>query len=119
MAKLTLNNALKIDVDEITSYKSFINNPQLIENKVLAVVKNDELMFYAVSPSLINSLSKVNASVNIIDEANHNKHKFVDILNEWLHQKSILWTPRHLVEVQRRANKDLIPFFKSLFAIIN
>ena len=35
------NNALKINVDEITSYKSFINNPQLIENKVLAVVKNE------------------------------------------------------------------------------
>jgi integrase len=112
MAKLTPNNALKIDVDEITSYKSFINNPQLIENKVLAVVMNDELMFYAVSPSLINTLSKVNASVIKTDEASHNKHKFVDILNEWLHQKSILWTPRHLLEVQRRANKDLIPFFR-------
>jgi integrase len=112
MAKLTPNNVLKIDVDEITSYKSFINNPQLIENKVLAVVKNDELMFYAVSPSLINTLSKVNASVIKTDEASHNKHKFVDILNEWLHQKSILWTPRHLLEVQRRANKDLIPFFR-------
>ena len=115
MAKLTLNNVLKIDVDEITSFKSFISNPQSIENKVLAVVKNDELMFYAVSPSLINTLSKVNASVIKTDEASHNKHKFVNILNEWLHQKSILWTPRHLVEVQRRANKDLIPFFRDDF----
>jgi integrase len=115
VAKLSTNNALKIDVDEITSYKSFINNPQLIENKVLAVVKNDELMFYAVSPSLINTLSKVNTSVIKTDEASHNKHKCVDILNEWLHQKSILWTPRHLAEVQRRSNKDLIPFFRDDF----
>ena len=59
MGKITArNNALKINVDEITSYKSFINNPQLIKNKVLAVVKNDELMFYAVSPSLIKTLFK-------------------------------------------------------------
>ena len=109
------NNALKINVDEITSYKSFINNPQLIENKVLAVVKNDELMFYAVSPSLIKTLSKANVSVTKTEEANHDKHKFVDVLNEWLHQKSLLWTPRHLAEVQRRTNKDLITFFRDDF----
>ena len=109
------NNALKINVDEITSYKSFINNPQLIENKVLAVVKNDELMFYAVSPSLIKNLSKVNVSVTKTEEANHDKHKFVDVLNEWLHQKSLLWTPRHLAEVQRRTNKDLITFFRRYY----
>ena len=82
MAKLTPNNALKIDVDEITSYKSFINDPKLIENKILAVVKNDELMFYAVSPSLIKTISKANAKVAQIDEADHKKHKFIDILNE-------------------------------------
>jgi len=108
-------NELKINVDEITSYKSFIKNPQLIEDKVLAVVKNDELIFYAVSPSLIKTLSKVDASVTKTDKANHNKHKFVDILNEWLHQKSLLWTPRHLAEVQRRTNKDLITFFRDDF----
>jgi integrase len=107
MAKIIEHNALKINVDEITSYKSFINNPELIENKVLAVVKNDELMFYAVSPSLIKNLSKVNVSVTKTEEANHDKHKFVDVLNEWLHQKSLLWTPRHLAEVQRRTNKDI------------
>jgi integrase len=112
MAKIIEHNALKINVDEITSYKSFINNPELIENKVLAIVKNDELIFYAVSPSLIKNLSKANVSITKTEEANHDKHKFVDVLNEWLHQKSILWTPRHLVEVQRRSNKDLIPFFR-------
>ena len=115
MAKIIEHNALKINVDEITSYKSFINNPELIENKVLAVVKNDELMFYAVSPSLIKNLSKVNVSVTKTEEANHDKHKFVDVLNEWLHQKSLLWTPRHLAEVQRRTNKDLITFFRDDF----
>ena len=109
------NKALKINVDEITSYKSFINNPQLIDNKVLAVVKNDELMFYAVSPSLIKTLSKADDSRTKTEEANHDKHKFVDVLNEWLHQKSLLWTPRHLAEVQRRTNKDLITFFRDDF----
>ena len=115
MAKIIEHNALKINVDEITSYKSFINNPELIENKVLAIMKNDELMFYAVSPSLIKNLSKVNVSVTKTEEANHDKHKFVDVLNEWLHQKSLLWTPRHLAEVQRRTNKDLITFFRDDF----
>ena len=112
MAKLTPNNALKINFDEITSYKSFIANPQLLKDKILAIVKNDELMFYAVSPSLIKSLSKSQISNSKSDESQNAKHKFIDILNEWLHQKSILWTPRHVLEVQRRANKDLIPFFR-------
>jgi hypothetical protein len=40
MAKLTPNNALKINFDEITSYKSFIANPQLLKDKILAIVKN-------------------------------------------------------------------------------
>jgi integrase len=115
MAKIIEHNALKINVDEITSYKSFINNPELIENKVLAIVKNDELIFYAVSPSLIKNLSKANVSITKTEEANHDKHKFVDVLNEWLHQKSLLWTPRHLAEVQRRTNKDLITFFRDDF----
>ena len=112
MAKIIEHNPLKIDVDEITSYKSFIANPQLLKDKILAIVKNDELMFYAVSPSLIKSLSKSQISNSKPDESQNNKHKFIDILNEWLHQKSILWTPRHVLEVQRRANKDLIPFFR-------
>jgi integrase len=112
MAKIIEHNPLKIDVDEITSYKSFIANPQLLKDKILAIVKNDELMFYAVSPSLIKSLSKSQISNSKSDESQNVKHKFIDILNEWLHQKSILWTPRHVLEVQRRANKDLIPFFR-------
>ena len=112
MAKIIEHNPLKIDVDEITSYKSFIANPQLLKDKILAIVKNDELMFYAVSPSLIKSLSKSQISNSKSDESQNTKHKFIDILNEWLHQKSILWTPRHVLEVQRRANKDLIPFFR-------
>jgi integrase len=36
-------------------------------------------------------------------------------LSEWLNQKSLLWTPRHLAEVQRRTNKDLITFFRDDF----
>jgi integrase len=112
MAKIIEHNPLKIEVDEITSYKSFIANPQLLKDKILAIVKNDELMFYAVSPSLIKSLSKSQISNSKSDESQNAKHKFIDILNEWLHQKSILWTPRHVLEVQRRANKDLIPFFR-------
>ena len=106
------DNHLKINVDEIASYKKFINNPQLIQNKILAIVKNDELMFYAVSPALMKNLSSANVTVASSDEINHKKHKFVDILNEWLHQKSISWTPRHLAEVQRRTNKDLVTFFR-------
>ena len=67
------NNALKINVDEITSYKSFINNPQLIENKVLAVVRNDELMFYAVSPSLIKNFFKGNINTPNNEEYDQKK----------------------------------------------
>ncbi len=106
------DNHLKINVDEIASYKNFINNPQLIKNKILAIVKNDELIFYAVSPALMKNLSTAQVITNKSDETNHKKHKFVDILNEWLHQKSISWTPRHLAEVQRRTNKDLVAFFR-------
>lgn len=106
------DNHLKINVDEIASYKNFINNPQLIKNKILAIVKNDELMFYAVSPALMKNLSTAQVITNKSAETNHKKHKFVDILNEWLHQKSISWTPRHLAEVQRRTNKDLVAFFR-------
>ena len=40
MAKIIEHNPLKIDVDEITSYKSFIANPQLLKDKILAIVKN-------------------------------------------------------------------------------
>jgi hypothetical protein len=35
-----------------------------------------------------------------------------DIFNEWLYQKSVKWTTKHLEEVKRRAHKDLIPFFR-------
>ncbi len=106
---------LRINVDEIASYKTFINNPQLIKNKILAIVKNDELMFYAVSPALMKNLSSLNIAKIKSDETHQKKHKFVDILNEWLHQKSISWTPRHLSEVKRRANKDIVPFFRDDF----
>jgi integrase len=106
---------LRINVDEIASYKTFINNPQLIKNKILAIVKNDELMFYAVSPELIKNLSNLDVPRISGDETHHKKHKFVDILYEWLHQKSISWTPRHLSEVKRRANKDIVTFFRDDF----
>ncbi len=106
------DNHLRINVDEIASYKKFINNPELIKNKILAIVKNDELLFYAVSPSLMKNLSSAQVAYSKNDNTDYKKHKFVDILNEWLHQKSISWTPRHLAEVQRRTNKDLVTFFR-------
>ena len=115
MKNLNRNNDdhnLRINVYEIASYKTFIKNPQLIKNKIIAIVKNDELMFYAVSPALMKNLPSAQATVTENDEADHKKHKFVDILNEWLHQKSISWTPRHLAEVRRRTNKDLVTFFR-------
>lgn len=105
----------KIEVDEIVSYKSFINNPNLVDGKVIAVVKDDNVMFYAVNPALMKTLFKVNKNNinhNKFHIANIQKHKFVDIFNEWLYQKSVLWTSKHLNEVKRRANKDLIPFFR-------
>ena len=105
-------NHLKINIDEITSYQKFFNNPQIIKNKILAIVKNDELMFYAVSPSLMKNISSTNETISKSDNDSYKKHKFIDILNEWLHQKSILWTPRHLAEVKRRTNKDLVTFFR-------
>ncbi len=67
------DNHLKINVDEIASYKNFINNPQLIKNKILAIVKNDELMFYAVSPALMKNLSTAQVITNKSDETNHKK----------------------------------------------
>ena len=106
------DNHLRINVDEIASYKKFIDNPELIKNKILAIVKNDELMFYAVSPALVKNLSSAKVTDHKNDKTDYKKHKFVDILNEWLHQKSISWTPRHLAEVQRRTNKDLVTFFR-------
>jgi integrase len=106
------DNHIRINVDEIASYKKFINNPELIKNKILAIVKNDELMFYAVSPALMKNLSSTQVTDSKNDKTDYKKHKFVDILNEWLHQKSISWTPRHLAEVQRRTNKDLVTFFR-------
>ena len=106
------DNHIRINVDEIASYKKFINNTELIKNKILAIVKNDELMFYAVSPALMKNLSSTQVTDSKNDKTDYKKHKFVDILNEWLHQKSISWTPRHLAEVQRRTNKDLVTFFR-------
>ncbi len=105
-------NHLKINIDEIASYQKFINNPQIIKNKILAIVRNDELMFYAVSPALMKNISSTNEAISQSDNDSGKKHKFIDILNEWLHQKSILWTPRHLAEVRRRTNKDLVTFFR-------
>jgi integrase len=106
----------KIEVDEIISYKSFINNPNLVDGKVIAVVKDDNVMFYAVNPALMKTLFKVSTKNNLnLSKPNATiiqRHKFVDIFNEWLYQKSVSWTPRHLAEVRRRANKDLIPFFR-------
>jgi integrase len=111
-----LSNKEKITVDEIISYKNFISNPFLIDGKVLAVVKDDDVMFYAVNPALMKTLFKVNSkeykNINETNQTHTNKHSFVDIFNEWLYQKSVKWTTKHLEEVKRRAYKDLIPFFR-------
>ena len=111
-----LSDKEKITVDEIISYKNFISNPYLIDGKVLAVVKDDDVMFYAVNPALMKTLFKGNSKeyINIIDtnQTHTNKHSFIDVFNEWLYQKSVTWTPKHLEEVKRRAHKDLIPFFR-------
>jgi len=108
-----LSDKEKITVDEIISYKNFISNPYLIDGKVLAVVKDDEVMFYAVNPALMKILFKINSKEYInINETNTNKHSFINVFNEWLYQKSVTWTPKHLEEVKRRAHKDLIPFFR-------
>ena len=111
-----LSNKEKITVDEIISYKNFISNPFLIDGKVLAVVKDDDVMFYAVNPALMKTLFKVNSkeykNINETNQTHTNKHSFVDIFNEWLYQKSVKWTTKHLEEVKRRAHKDLIPFFR-------
>jgi integrase len=73
-------------------------------------------MFYAVNPALMKTLFKGNSKEYIkINEANQthtNKHSFIDVFNEWIYQKSVTWTPKHLEEVKRRAHKDLIPFFR-------
>jgi integrase len=108
---------LRVNVDEIASYKNFVKNPELIKDKILAIVKNDELMFYAISPSLIKNLFKGNVNTPNSQESDQKKkkHKFTDVLSEWLNQKSLLWTPRHLAEVHRRTNKDLITFFRDDF----
>jgi integrase len=111
-----LSDKEKITVDEIISYKNFISNPYLIDGKVLAVVKDDDVIFYAVNPALMKTLFKVNSKeyINIIEtnQTNTNKHNFIDVFNEWLYHKSVTWTLKHLEEVKRRAHKDLIPFFR-------
>lgn len=111
-----LSNKEKITVDEIISYKNFISNPFLIDGKVLAVVKDDDVMFYAVNPALMKTLFKVNSkeykNINETNQTHTNKHSFIEVFNEWLYQKSVKWTTNHLEEVKRRAHKDLIPFFR-------
>ena len=111
-----LSNKEKITVDEIISYKNFINNPYLTDGKVLAVVKDDDVMFYAVNPALMKTLFKVNSkeykNINETNQTHTNKHSFIEVFNEWLYQKSVKWTTNHLEEVKRRAHKDLIPFFR-------
>jgi hypothetical protein len=73
----TKNNAdhPKINIDEIASYKNFINNPELIKDKILAIVKDDELMFYAISPSVIKTLLKGNVNTPNSEESDQKKKK--------------------------------------------
>ncbi len=107
----TLSNE-KLSIDEVISFKEFINNPNSVNSKVLAVIKDDDVVFYAVNPALMKTLLKVNVNDNKTNLISNQKHSFIDIFNEWLYQKSVLWTQKHLEEVKRRSHKDLIPFFR-------
>ncbi len=102
----------KLAIDEIISFKEFINNPNPVNSRVLAVIKDDDVVFYAVNPALMKNLLKVNINDNKTNLISNQKHSFIDIFNEWLYQKSVLWTQKHLEEVKRRSHKDLIPFFR-------
>ena len=37
------DNSLRVNVDEIASYKNFVKNPELIKDKILAITKSDML----------------------------------------------------------------------------
>jgi ribonucleotide reductase alpha subunit len=64
---------LRINVDEIASYKNFVKNPELIKDKILAIVNNDELIFYAISPSAIKTLFKGNLNTPNNKESDQKK----------------------------------------------
>jgi hypothetical protein len=65
---------LRINVDEIASYKNFVRNPELIKDKIVAIVKNDELIFYAISPSVIKTLFKSNENTPNNEELDQKKN---------------------------------------------
>jgi ribonucleotide reductase alpha subunit len=65
---------LRINVDEIASYKNFVKNPELIKDKILAIVNNDELIFYAISPSAIKTLFKGNLNTPNNKESDQKKN---------------------------------------------
>jgi integrase len=109
MDKTIKISALKIDA--VTSFNNFFNDPSIVKHnadKILGVIQNDELLFYVVSPSHLEKLSNIN---NLEKHIPSEDHLFKDIANEWLFQKSKLWTLRHLNEVKRRLNKDVLPIF--------
>lgn len=106
MNKISKNSSLKIDV--VTSFNHFFNDPTIVKNnpeKVFGVIQGDELLFYVIPYSHIENVSFVK------NENKLKKYLFSDVVNEWLLQKSKLWTTRHLNEVKRRLDKDLFPVF--------
>jgi integrase len=109
-----MNKILKISalqIDAVTSFNNFFSDPSIVKHnadKILGVIQNDELLFYVVSPSHLEKLSNTNKSKSNISSEDH---LFKDVANEWLFQKSKLWTPRHLNEVKRRLDKDVLPIF--------
>lgn len=107
MNTIPKNSSLKIDV--ITSFNHFFNDPTIIKNnpeKVLGVIQNDQLLFYVIPYAHVENISFL-GNGNILK-----KYSFIDIANEWLFQKSKLWTSRHLNEIKRRLNKDIFPVFR-------
>jgi integrase len=111
-----MNKILKISalqIDAVTSFSNFFSDPSIVKHnadKILGVIQNDELLFYVVSPSHLEKLSNTN---KLKSNTSSEDHLFKDIAKEWLFQKSKLWTPRHLNEVKRRLDKDVLPIFGS------
>ena len=90
----------------MTSFHQFFNDPSIVKKnpgKILGIIKDDELLFYVLPCDQVNK-----------NQVNHNKiisKSFYEITNEWLLQKSKLWTEAHLFEVKRRLSKDVLPIF--------
>lgn len=102
----------KVKIDRVTSLKQFMKSPHHEKNsgQVIAITDNDELIFYLVNPAFLEEHELT--SNNFQDTKAH--HSLYDVAQEWINQKSRLWTPRHIEEVKRRLNKDLYTYFEGM-----